>query len=57
MIKNFKDARNEARAWTFGMGDSVTDKKAPKRIAKASKKDIKGFIKEQKKTLNWAELM
>jgi len=53
MIDNFKNVRKEAQGWVSEMGDSVTDKKGPKRIGKASKKDIKSFINDQKKSLLW----
>ena len=52
-MKNFKGVRKEAQSWVAGMGDSVTDKEASKRIGIASKKAQKSFVKRQTESLEW----
>jgi hypothetical protein len=53
MGPDFSDARHEAQNWVGGMGGAVTDKKVAKRIGKASKKDVKDFVGDMKKSLLW----
>lgn len=53
MKSNFSGVRKEAQDWVSGMGGAVTDKDVSKRIGKASKKDVKGFVGDMKKTLLW----
>ena len=55
MSPDFSSARAEAQEWSFGMGAQVTDKEAPKRIGKASKKDVKDFMGGMKKSLLWGD--
>ena len=52
-MMNFSTVRKEAQDWVSGMGGAVTDKDVSKRIGKASKKDVKGFVGDMKKSLLW----
>ena len=51
VIQGFSGARKEAQDWVGGMGNAVTDKDTSKRIGKASKKDVKSFIGDMRKSL------
>jgi len=53
MSPDFSTVRKEAQDWVSGMGGAVTDKDVSKRIGKASKKDVKGFVGDMKKSLLW----
>lgn len=55
MKSDFSEVRKEAKDWVSGMGNSVTDADASKRIWKSANKNQMKFVGEQKKSLSWSE--